>query len=147
MIMYTKAKVKRSSSQERCKGLSIAALVISLVLISATVFLKTMAGDSFAQGANNNTTASTNKTGTTSGNVTAQVVPQGTSLNTSNKTTASAANESGTTSGNVTAQVVPQGTSLNTSNKTTASAANESGTTSGNVTAQVVPQGTSLNTS
>jgi hypothetical protein len=53
---------------------------------------------------------------TTSGNVTAQIAPQGTSLNaSSNKTMASAANESGTTSGNVTAQIAPQGTSLNAS--------------------------------
>jgi hypothetical protein len=76
--MYRKAssqpKVRRSkitSSQERHKGLSIAALVISLVLISATVFLIMIADDSFPQGAYNNATASTNKTDTTSGNVTA----------------------------------------------------------------------------
>src|SRR5919202_1092292 len=131
--MYTKVKVKRSSSRERCKGLSIVALVISVVLILATVFLTTLAGDSFAQGAYNNTAASTNETATKSGNVTAQVVPQGTSLNALNKTTAPGTNESGTTSGNVTAQVVPQGTSLNVLNKTTAPGANESGTTSGNV--------------
>ena len=49
---------------------------------------------------------------TTSGNVTAQIAPQGTSLNALNKTTPSA-NESSTTSGNVTAQIAPQGTSLN----------------------------------
>jgi hypothetical protein len=61
--------------------------------------------------------------GTTSGNVTAQIAPQGTSLNTSsNKTTAaSAANESGTTSGNVIAQIAPQGTSLNTSSNANSS--------------------------
>jgi hypothetical protein len=51
--------------------------------------------------------------GTTSGNVTAQIAPQGTSLNTLNKTTTPGTNESGTTSGNVTAQIAPQGTSLN----------------------------------
>jgi hypothetical protein len=80
---------------------------------------------------------------TSTGNVTAQVVPQGTSLTQSNNASTST-NKTGTTSGNVTAQVVPQGTSLNVLNKTTAPSANESGTTSGNVTAQVVPQGTSL---
>jgi hypothetical protein len=84
------------------------------------------------------------QTGTTSGNVTAQITPQGTSLNTLNKATP-AGNENGTTSGNVTAQITPQGTSLNTLNKATP-AGNENGTTSGNVTAQITPQGTSLNT-
>ena len=92
MIIYTKAQVRRSFSHGTCRGLSIAALVISLVLILATVFLTTMAGDSFAQGPYNNTTATTNKTGTTSGNVTAQVVPQGTSLTPSNNTTATSSN-------------------------------------------------------
>jgi hypothetical protein len=51
--------------------------------------------------------------GTTSGNVTAQIAPQGTSLNTLNKTSTNSANESGANSGNVTAQIAPQGTSLN----------------------------------
>src|SRR5919197_131216 len=100
MIIYTKAQVRRSFSHGTCRGLSIAALVISLVLILATVFLTTMAGDSFAQVVpqgtsltpSNNTTATTNKTGTTSGNVTAQVVPQGTSLTPSNNTTATSSN-------------------------------------------------------
>jgi uncharacterized protein DUF1259 len=57
---------------------------------------------------------------TAAGNVTAQVVPQGTSLQVANKTAAST-NLTGTTtsSGNVTAQVVPQGTSLKASNATT----------------------------
>jgi len=81
---------------------------------------------------------------TSTGNVTAQVVPQGTSLQVANKTAASI-NLTGTTapSGNVTAQVVPQGTSLTPSNNATAST-NNTGTTSGNVKAPVVPQGTSL---
>jgi hypothetical protein len=84
---------------------------------------------------------------TSTGNVAAQVVPQGTSLQVANKTAASA-NLTGTTAppGNVTAQVVPQGTSLTPSNNATAST-NNTGTTSGNVAAQVVPQGTSLKTS
>jgi hypothetical protein len=103
-----------TTSQKICKQVSIAALIISITMISASITLTAMASDSFAQGANNNTTASTNEGGTTSGNVTAQVVPQGTSLNaSSNKSMTSAANTTGTTSGNVTAQVVPQGTSLN----------------------------------
>jgi hypothetical protein len=57
--------------------------------------------------------------------VTAQVVPQGTSLQVANKTTAST-NLSGTTapSGNVTAQVVPQGTSLTPSNNATGTSSN-----------------------
>jgi Domain of Unknown Function (DUF1259) len=57
---------------------------------------------------------------TSTGNVTAQVAPQGTSLQVANKTAAST-NITGTTtpSGNVTAQVAPQGTSLKTSNVTT----------------------------
>jgi Domain of Unknown Function (DUF1259) len=81
---------------------------------------------------------------TSTGNVTAQVVPQGTSLQVANKTAAST-NLTGTTapSGNVTAQIVPQGTSLTPSNNATTST-NNTGTTSGNVSAQVVPQGTSL---
>jgi hypothetical protein len=86
---------------------------------------------------------------TSTGNVTAQVAPQGTSLQVANKTAAST-NITGTTtpSGNVTAQVAPQGTSLQVANKTAAST-NITGTTtpSGNVTAQVAPQGTSLKTS
>jgi hypothetical protein len=59
---------------------------------------------------------------TSTGNVTAQVVPQGTSLQVANKTAASA-NLTGTTapSINVTAQIVPQGTSLNASNAPTTS--------------------------
>ena len=79
---------------------------------------------------------------TSTGNVTAQVVPQGTSLTPSNNTTAST-NNTATTARNVTAQVVPQGTSLTPSNNTTAST-NNTATTARNVTAQVVPQGTSL---
>jgi uncharacterized protein (DUF2147 family) len=79
-------------NQKSHKQISIAALVISITMFSAIITLAAMASDSFAQGANNNTTASTNKTDTTSGNVTAQVVPQGTSLNTSNKTTATSSN-------------------------------------------------------
>ena len=57
---------------------------------------------------------------TSAGNVTAQVAPQGTSLQVANKTGANT-NLTGTTtpSGNVTAQVAPQGTSLKTSNATT----------------------------
>src|SRR5919198_1259012 len=83
--MYRKAKGRRSSSHERRNGLSIAALVISLVLISATVFLTTMTDESFGQGS----TVSTNKTSTTAGNVTAQAVPQGTSLISSKNATSS----------------------------------------------------------
>src|SRR5919202_413605 len=81
---------------------------------------------------------------TSSGNVTAQVVPQGTSLQVVNKT-APSTNLTGTTapSGNITAQLAPQGTSLTPSNNATATT-NKSGTTAGNVTAQLAPQGTSL---
>src|ERR687884_1443430 len=62
---------------------------------------------------------------TSSGNVTAQVVPQGTSLQVVNKTAAST-NATGTTapSGNVTAQLAPQGTSLAPSNNATATSSN-----------------------
>ena len=57
---------------------------------------------------------------TSTGNVTAQVVPQGTSLQVANKTANSASPTGATTSsGNITAPVVPQGTSLNASNATT----------------------------
>jgi cytoskeletal protein RodZ len=79
-----------------------------------------------------------------SGNITAQVEPQGTSLqptNSSNTTTTT--NTTSTTSGNITAQVEPQGTSLKASNATTASGSTPT-STSGNVTASVKPQGTSL---
>ena len=62
---------------------------------------------------------------TSTGNVTAQVVPQGTSLTPSNNTTAST-NNTATTSRNVTAQVVPQGTSLTPSNNTTGTSSNGS---------------------
>jgi hypothetical protein len=57
---------------------------------------------------------------TSTGNVTAQVAPQGTSLQIANKTAAST-NITGTTtpSGNVTAQVAPQGTSLKATTTTT----------------------------
>jgi Domain of Unknown Function (DUF1259) len=62
---------------------------------------------------------------TSTGNVTAQVVPQGTSLQVANKT-ATSTNLTGTTapSGNVTAQVVPQGTSLTQLNNATVSSSN-----------------------
>jgi hypothetical protein len=61
---------------------------------------------------------------TSTGNVTAQVAPQGTSLQVANKTAAST-NLTGTTTpaGNVTAQVAPQGTSLKASNATTTTTA------------------------
>jgi hypothetical protein len=88
-------------------------------------------------------TAQAQQKQTSTGNVTAQVVPQGTSLTPSNNATAST-NNTATTSRNVTAQVVPQGTSLTPSNNATAST-NNTATTSRNVTAQVVPQGTSSN--
>ena len=57
---------------------------------------------------------------TSAGNVTAQVAPQGTSLQVANKT-ANGASPTGvtTSSGNITATVVPQGISLNASNATT----------------------------
>jgi hypothetical protein len=75
-------------------------------------------------------TALAQKKQTSTGNVTAQVVPQGTSLQVANKTAAST-NLTGTSapSGNVTAQVVPQGTSLTPSNNATTST-NNTGTTS-----------------
>jgi Domain of Unknown Function (DUF1259) len=57
-------------------------------------------------------TAQAQQKQTSTGNVTAQVVPQGTSLTPSNNATAST-NNTATTSRNVTAQVVPQGTSSN----------------------------------
>ena len=63
---------------------------------------------------------------TSTGNVTAQLVPQGTSLQVANKTAAST-NLTGTTtapSENVTAQVVPQGTSLIPSNNATGTSSN-----------------------
>ena len=53
-----------------------------------------------------------------SGNVTAQIEPQGTSLRASNATTASGSSPS-STSGNVTALVKPQGTSLQNANQST----------------------------
>ena len=57
---------------------------------------------------------------TSTGNVTAQVVPQGTSLQVANKTANGASPTSTTTSsGNITASIVPQGTSLKASNATT----------------------------
>jgi Domain of Unknown Function (DUF1259) len=72
MIIRTKvnseAKMRRStitSPLERCKRLSIAASVISVVLISATIMLAPMASDSFAQGANN--TSSNANQGTVAG--------------------------------------------------------------------------------
>src|ERR1051326_466971 len=70
---------------------------------------------------------------TSTGNVTAQVVPQGTSLQVANKTAAST-NLTGTSapSGNVTAQVVPQGTSLTPSNNATGTSSNRN---QGSVTA------------
>jgi hypothetical protein len=79
-----------------------------------------------------------------SGNITAQIEPQGTSLqptNSSNTTTTT--NTTGTNSGNITAQIEPQGTSLKASNVTNASGSAPI-STSGNVTASVKPQGTSL---
>jgi hypothetical protein len=89
MIINTKRNSepkKRSMSSIR-----IGALVIS-IMFSTAIMLSTMTSDSFAQGSNTNTTASSNKTGTTSGNVTAQVAPQGTSLKPPNNTTASSSN-------------------------------------------------------
>jgi hypothetical protein len=70
---------------------------------------------------------------TAAGNVTAQVVPQGTSLQVANKTAAST-NLTGTTtsSGNVAAQVVPQGTSLKASNATTTTTTTTTPTSSSN---------------
>jgi hypothetical protein len=57
---------------------------------------------------------------TSAGNVTAHVVPQGTSLQVANKTANGASPTSTTTSsGNITASIVPQGTSLKASNATT----------------------------
>ena len=120
IIMYRKAKGRRSSSHERRNGLSIAALVISLVLISATVFLTTMTDESFGQGS----TVSTNKTSTTAGNVTAQAVPQGTSLKPNNATAST--NKTSTTAGNVTAGVSPQGTSLISSKNASSSNVSQS---------------------
>jgi uncharacterized protein (DUF2147 family) len=77
-------------------------------------------------------------------NITAQIKPQGTSLQPiSNSNTTTTTNTESTTSGNITAQIKPQGTSLKTSNVTTASGSTPS-STSGNVTASVKPQGTSL---
>jgi hypothetical protein len=68
---------------------------------------------------------------TSASNVTAKVVPQGTSLQVANKTAAST-NTTGTTtpSGSVTAQVVPQGTSLGASNATNATTTTNATTSS-----------------
>ena len=70
---------------------------------------------------------------TSTGNVTAQVVPQGTSLQVANKTFSTSLTGTSAPSGNVTAQVVPQGTSLRPSNNAT-TPTNNTGTTSRNVT-------------
>src|ERR671933_370537 len=83
-----------------CTMKEIFPMAITLMLMLGTVCTSVW-GLAFAQA------------GTTSGNVTAQIAPQGTSLNAKNKNTTLAANESDTTSGNVTAQIAPQGTSLN----------------------------------
>jgi hypothetical protein len=76
----------------------------------------------------------------TAENITAPVVPQGTSLEeTGNDSTE---NQSEAKAGNITAPVVPQGTSLEeTGNDSTE---NQSEAKAGNITAPVVPQGTSL---
>jgi hypothetical protein len=83
---------------------SILLLPLTLMLMLGTVCTSNI-GFAYAQ------------TGTTSGNVTAQITPQGTSLNALNKAIPPG-NENGTTSGNVTAQITPQGTSLNTNSST-----------------------------
>src|SRR5437763_14156248 len=84
------------------------------------------------------------KQNSSAGNITAQIKPQGTSLQSTNKNnTTTATNTKSTASGNITAQIKPQGTSLKASNVTNASGGAPS-STSGNVTASVKPQGTSL---
>jgi hypothetical protein len=69
------------------------------------------------------------KQASSSGNVTAQVAPQGTSLNASKGTTATPNNTPSSSSGNVTASVKPQGTSLQQStNQTSATGAGQNTT-------------------
>lgn len=69
------------------------------------------------------------KQASSSGNVTAQVAPQGTSLNASKGTTATPNNTPNSSSGNVTASVKPQGTSLQQStNQTSATGAGQNTT-------------------
>jgi len=69
------------------------------------------------------------KQASSSGNMTAQVAPQGTSLNASKGTTATPNNTHSSSSGNVTASVKPQGTSLQQStNQTSATGAGQNTT-------------------
>ena len=70
------------------------------------------------------------KQASSSGNVTAQVKPQGTSLNASKGTTAATPNNTpSSSSGNVTASVKPQGTSLQQrTNQTSATGAGQNTT-------------------
>lgn len=68
------------------------------------------------------------KQASSSGNVTAQVAPQGTSLNASKGTTATPNNTPNSSSGNVTASVKPQGTSLQSTNQTSATGAGQNTT-------------------
>jgi hypothetical protein len=80
---------------------------------------------------------------TSSGNISAQVTPQGTSLHTRDKAVNNT-NLTGTTLGPITAQVAPQGTSLSPTNASSANTSSPAASSAGNVTASVTPQGTSL---
>ncbi|MBV9179062.1 MAG: hypothetical protein JO297_18690 [Nitrososphaeraceae archaeon] len=128
MIIVTNGKAKNIPIPLLMR---ITAIVFFLLMISITTLSYQMV---LAQ----------RKQTSSSGNITAQIEPQGTSLQpTNNKNTTTATHTTGTNSGNITAQIEPQGTSLRASNVTTASGSSPS-STSGNVTASVKPQGTSL---
>jgi hypothetical protein len=78
-----------------------------------------------------------------SDNLSAQVLPQGTSLQARDKAVNNT-NVTGTTLGAITAQVAPQGTSLRSTNGSAANTSSPVTSSAGNLTASVTPQGTSL---
>jgi hypothetical protein len=74
------------------------------------------------------------------GNITAPVVPQGTSIGEASDN--STENQTESRAGNITAPVVPQGTSIGEASDN--STENQTESRAGNITAPVVPQGTSI---
>src|SRR5215216_6064044 len=78
----------------------------------------------------------------TAGNVTADIKPQGTSLDAIGNNASTSEGLADSNAGNITAPIAPQGTAFDVANNT--SLENRPEATAGNVTADIKPQGTTL---
>jgi hypothetical protein len=81
-----------------------------------------------------------NKPGSTAGNITTPIKPQGTSIQVANDTSVSENATASTAAGNITTPIKPQGTSIQVANDTSVSENATASTAAGNITTPIKPE-------